>query len=266
MSTINERRSRRAVGTSLLKKCTVGLAILLSTQAPTIHATSTEDDQSPQKYRMAKTISNNNNFGQHRKGESNSNKRVLEESYMPTYANADSNIPTIAPTSIIDDTEQPSPAPMSMISATPNPTASTRPTSAPIMADTMPSAGTTSNSEPPTPKPWPFNPQPQPTIGTSPYTIQPISVSKPSAQQSTGGNVNSYCGSDWADAWKNCPKACPGGEDAECASLGEGYKCQDYTGCNEKVGGSNSPPAPTPPGPTPAVPASTIAPTVSCLS
>jgi hypothetical protein len=52
--------------------------------------------------------------------------------------------------------------------------------------------------------------------------------------------LDQYCGTTWPDAFESCPLACPGGEDGECSSLGETYRCFGYTGCNAKLGGGQA--------------------------
>ena len=49
--------------------------------------------------------------------------------------------------------------------------------------------------------------------------------------------TNHYCGLTWPDAFDRCPLPCPSQQAEECASLGSGYDCFGYTGCNERVGG-----------------------------
>jgi hypothetical protein len=46
-------------------------------------------------------------------------------------------------------------------------------------------------------------------------------------------NVDSYCGTDWMDAYTECPLACPTGD--ECQALGEGYTCHPFTTCYGRI-------------------------------
>eukprot|EP00579_Thalassiosira_antarctica_P008221 CAMPEP_0201877728 /NCGR_PEP_ID=MMETSP0902-20130614/9073_1 /ASSEMBLY_ACC=CAM_ASM_000551 /TAXON_ID=420261 /ORGANISM="Thalassiosira antarctica, Strain CCMP982" /LENGTH=1207 /DNA_ID=CAMNT_0048405235 /DNA_START=83 /DNA_END=3706 /DNA_ORIENTATION=- len=62
---------------------------------------------------------------------------------------------------------------------------------------------------------------------------------------SANGNVAEYyCGTSWSDAAHSCPKHCPNGTDAECASLGVGngvnYGCFYFTGCTEVAAGAGA--------------------------
>mmetsp|Transcript_33474 Transcript_33474/g.72349 ORF Transcript_33474/g.72349 Transcript_33474/m.72349 type:complete len:679 (-) Transcript_33474:476-2512(-) len=40
----------------------------------------------------------------------------------------------------------------------------------------------------------------------------------------------SFCGTNWADAEKNCFEPCPSGDDSDCTT--DGHKCYGYTGCS----------------------------------
>lgn len=57
--------------------------------------------------------------------------------------------------------------------------------------------------------------------------------------------IDSYCGTDWMDAYYECHLPCPNGV-GDCISLGAEYTCHDYTTCNGRIengafdGGSSS--------------------------
>ena len=42
---------------------------------------------------------------------------------------------------------------------------------------------------------------------------------------------NYYCGANWFDASKNCHRHCPSGDNGDCADLGIGWQCFQFTGC-----------------------------------
>ena len=42
---------------------------------------------------------------------------------------------------------------------------------------------------------------------------------------------NFYCGSTWPDAAQNCHRHCPSGDHSDCADLGVGWQCFQFTGC-----------------------------------
>jgi hypothetical protein len=58
-----------------------------------------------------------------------------------------------------------------------------------------------------------------------------ITSLKTTQAQSQQLSDNFYCGSNWPDAAKNCHRHCPSGEHSECADLGVGWQCFQFTGC-----------------------------------
>jgi len=78
----------------------------------------------------------------------------------------------------------------------------------------------------------PEDPTCPPSIGPTP----PPSIA-PQNSIDGGESDDYYCGTDWMDAYNNCHKHCPTGEDAECADLnndGVQYSCQYDTACSFK--------------------------------
>ncbi|KAL7475924.1 hypothetical protein ACHAW6_001817 [Cyclotella cf. meneghiniana] len=72
------------------------------------------------------------------------------------------------------------------------------------------------------------------SISSSPSPIGENDVAATSTTTPPMATVNNYCGKTWLDAYANCTLACPLGND-DCIALGDGYTCQQYTTCYDRI-------------------------------